>query len=125
MKRCAIITAAVLAALLVLQYAGWAVEKEKLPEIGSIYVLDRAEFYVRGVGDKPFEYRTTGESLVVKILKISGTMVFVPKKGQLVKVDTTIPMIWIDGKEKPEFRTNSYLKKNARNKIFLLLEYKR
>jgi hypothetical protein len=97
----------------------------KLPKVGSIYILDKAEFYVRGVGNKPFSYVATGESLAIKILKVSGTMVFVPKKGEKVRVDPTIPMIWIGKKEKREFRTNSYLKKHGKNAIFLLLEYKR
>ncbi len=112
-------------AVLVFLSFGLAAEEKKLPEVGSIYLIDRAEFYVRGVGDKPFEYKATGESLAIVILKIPGTMVFIPKKGALVKVDPRIPMVWIDGKAKNEFKTNSYLKKHGKNKVFLLLEYKR
>jgi hypothetical protein len=98
---------------------------KRLPKVGSTYVLDRAEFIVRGVGNKPFAYVATGESLAIKIIGVPGTMVFVPKKGQEVRVDPTIPMVWIGDKEKREFRTNSYLKKHGKNATFLLLEYKR
>ncbi|MCP5045979.1 MAG: hypothetical protein GY940_02335 [bacterium] len=100
-------------------------DKEKLPEVGSSYEWQKTHYIVRGVGNKPFEYVATGESLVLRILTIPGAMVFIPKAGEKVRVDPTIPMVWVGGKEKKEFKSSSYLKREGKNKTFMLLELDR
>lgn len=106
------------------QLQGAAAEKE-LPKVGDRYQADGAWYYVRGVGNKAFEYVATGESLVIKTAGIPGSLVRVPKKGDKIRIDPTVPMMWVNGKEDKEFKTNGYLKKHAKNKVFLLLEYDR
>ncbi len=98
---------------------------EELPEIGSIYKYSKAEWYVRGVGSKAFEYTATGESLCIITLGISGSIVKVPKKGEVVKVDPEVPMIYINKVPDKGLKSNTYFMKKAKNKIFILLEYKR
>ncbi|MEN8154769.1 MAG: hypothetical protein ABFR75_12190 [Acidobacteriota bacterium] len=95
----------------------------KLPEIGSLYKYQRADWYVRGVGDKAFEYKATGESLCIITIGISGSIVKVPEKGDVIKVDPKVPMIYINKKEDKGLRSNSYFMKKAKNRIFILLEY--
>lgn len=98
---------------------------KKWPEVGSVYTYSRAQWYVRGVGDKPFEYTATGESLSLIIEDTSGAIVLVPKKGQVVRCDPTVPMVYVDKKPHPNLSSNSYFQRTAKNKVFLLLEYKR
>ena len=99
-------------------------KEEKLPKIGDVYEIDRAKFLIVGIGDQSFEYKVTfDESFAVKIRGLSGTMVFPLKKDQVVKVDPTIPMIWIDGKRKDDMVNNKWLMKNGKNKVFILLQY--
>ena len=93
------------------------------PEIGSTHLLGQTPFKVVGSGTSPFEYTATGESLQVVIGDIPGTMVIVPAAGQVVKVDPTVPMLWIDGEPHQEFASNSYLKKHGKGVSYLLLEY--
>ena len=96
-----------------------------LPKVGSIYRYSGAEWYVRGVGDKPFEYTATGESLCMIIRNVSGASVFIPEKGEVVRVDPAVPMVYINNKEKEGWRANSYLMKHAKDQVHILLEYKR
>ncbi len=100
-------------------------EAEELPKVGSEYVWQKAHYIVRGVGKAPFEYIATGESLVLRIMPIPGAMVFIPKKGEKVRVDPSIPMVWVNGKEKNEFKNNCYIKKNGKHVDYMLLEYDR
>ena len=99
--------------------------QEALPKVGSIYKYSGTEWYVRGVGNKPFKYTATGESLCLIIRNVSGASVFIPEKGAVVRVDPAIPMVYIDNKEKEGWRANSYLMKHAKNQAHILLEYKR
>ena len=99
--------------------------EEKLPEIGSIYKYSKADWYVRGAGDKAFEYIATGESLCIITIGIPGSIVKVPKKGVVVKIDPEVPMIYIDNKEDEGLKSNSYFMKKAKDRVFILLEYKR
>lgn len=109
-----------------LQEAEQEEEKEKeWPEVGSVYDYSGVHWYVRGVGDKPFEYTATGESLGLVIEGTSGSIVLVPKKGQVVLCDPTVPMVYVDKKPDPDLSRNSYFKRTAKNKVFLLLELKR
>jgi len=98
---------------------------EKLPEIGSIYKYNNTEWYVRGSGIKAFEYTATGESLCIITIGISGSIVKIPKKDSIVKIDPEIPMIYIDNKPDEGLQSNDYFKKKAKNRVFILLEYKR
>lgn len=109
-----------------LQKAEQKEEQEKeWPEVGSVYQYSGVEWYVRGVGKKPFEYTATGESLGLVIEDTSGSIVLVPQKGQVVLCDPTEPMVYVDKKPDPELSRNSYFKRTAKDKVFLLLEYKR
>ncbi len=96
-----------------------------LPKVGSKYVHNGANYIVAGRGKKPFTYTATGESLEIVVDKTPGTIVIVPKKGELVKVDAGVPMVWVGGKEHKEFKTNKFLQKSAKNKVIYLLEYDR
>jgi hypothetical protein len=98
---------------------------EELPKVGEIYKYQGVEWYVRGVGDKPFEYTATGESLGVVTIGVSGAIVLIPKKGQVVRIDPTEPMIYVDKIPDKELSRNSYFKEHAKDKVFLLLELKR
>jgi hypothetical protein len=116
----------VLAQGFALQQAEQKEEKGKeWPEVGSVYEYSGVEWYVRGVGNKPFEYTATGESLGLVIEGTSGSIVLVPQKGQVVRCDPTVPMIYVDKKPDPELSRNSYFKRTAKDKVFLLLELKR
>ena len=99
-------------------------KEEKLPEVGSVYEYSGEKWYVRGVGNKPFEYTATGESLSLVVLDgPPGTIVLVPKKGEVVRIDPTIPAIYVNGVEDKELGNNSYFKRKTKDKVFLLLEY--
>lgn len=98
-------------------------EKKELPKIGSIYKYSGADWFVRGVGDKAFEYKSTGESLCIITIGIQGSIVKVPKKGEVVRVDPEVPMIYLNKKEDKELKNNTYFMKKAKNKVFILLEY--
>lgn len=100
-------------------------DKEKLPEIGSIYKYDKADWIVRGIGSKAFQYKSVGESLCIIVIGIPGAIVKVPKKGAVLKVDPQVPMIYIDGKMDEQLKQNTYFMKKTKDKTFLLLEYKR
>lgn len=100
-------------------------KEEKLPALGSIYKYSNAEWYVRGAGTEIFEYTSTGESLCVITLGIPGSIVKVPKKGEVVKVDPQSPMIYIDNVADQGLKNNNYFLKKAKGKVFILLEYKR
>jgi hypothetical protein len=101
----------------------WA-EDTALPSLGEVYAIDQAKYTVVGVGTQAFEYTSKGESLEIKIInKYPGTMVITPKKGDVVKVDPSVPMVWIAGVPHKEFLQNTFLKKSAKDKPFLLLEY--
>lgn len=104
-----------------------AEEKEaEIPAVGSVYEYSGAQWYVRGAAKKPFEYTATGESLSLVVLDApAGTIVLVPKKGEVVRVDPTIPAVYINGVEDKDLRNNSYFKRKTKDKVFLLLEYKR
>jgi hypothetical protein len=110
----------------VLQGDGPAEEKKKeWPKVGSIYKYSGVDWYVRGVGNKPFEYTATGESLSLVIEGTPGTIVMIPKKGEVVRCDPTVPMVYVNNVADPDLNRNSYFKKTAKNKVFLLLELKR
>lgn len=110
----------------VLQGAGPTEEKKKeWPKKGSVYHYSGVDWYVRGVGNKPFEYTATGESLSLVIEGTPGTIVMIPKKGQTVRCDPTVPMVYVNNVPDPDLNRNSYFKKTAKNKVFLLLELKR
>ncbi len=100
-------------------------KEESLPEIGSIYKYSKADWYVRGAGKKAFEYIATGESLCIITIGIPGSIVKVPEKGAVVKIDPEFPMIYIDNKPDEGLQSNSYFMKKAKGKVFILLEYKR
>lgn len=95
------------------------------PKVGSIYTYSGVDWYVRGVGKKPFEYTATGESLSLIVDGTPGTIVIVPKKGQVVRCDPTLPLLSVDKKPDPELSRNSYFKRTAKDKVWLLLEFKR
>jgi hypothetical protein len=105
--------------------ASTAAEEKEIPKLGSRMKVDGVWFFVRGVGDKPFEYIAKGDSLAIQTIGIPGSIIIVPKKGAKVRIDPTIPMIWVDGKEDKWCKTNSYFKKHAKNKVFVLLEIDR
>ena len=99
-------------------------KEEKLPEVGSVYEYSGVKWYVRGVGNKAFEYTATGESLSLVVLDApAGTIVLVPKKGEVVRIDPTVPAVYINGVEDKDLRNNSYFKRKTKDKVFLLLEY--
>jgi hypothetical protein len=54
-----------------------------------------------------------------------GTIVIVPEKGQVVRCDPTVPMLYVDKVPDPDLNRNSYFKKDAKNKNWILLELKR
>ena len=98
-------------------------DEEKLPEIGSIYKYSKADWYVRGAGKKAFEYTATGESLCIITIGIPGAIVKVPEKGSIVKVDPEIPMIFINNEVDKSLKSNTYFMREAKNRVFILLEY--
>jgi hypothetical protein len=100
-------------------------KKKEWPKVGSIYKYSGVDWYVRGVGNKPFEYTATGESLSLVVEGTPSSIVLIPKKGQVVRCDPTEPMIYVDKKPDPDLSRNAYFKRTAKNKVFLLLEYKR
>ena len=95
------------------------------PKVGSIYKYSGVDWYVRGVGKKPFEYTATGESLSLIVEGTPSSIVLVPKKGQVVRCDPTEPMLYVDKKPDPDLNRNSYFKRTAKDKVWLLLELKR
>jgi hypothetical protein len=95
------------------------------PKVGSIHTYSGANWYVRGVGKKPFEYTATGESLSLIVDGTPGTIVIVPKQGQVVRCDPTLPLLSVDKKPDPELSRNSYFNRTAKDKVWLLLELKR
>lgn len=99
-------------------------EGKPIPSVGETYTVDKAEYKVVGSGLTQFEYLASGESLEIKILNdLPGTITIVPNKGESVKVDPSVPMVWVSGVPHKEFEQNTILKKFAKNKPFLLLEY--
>lgn len=98
-------------------------DEEKLPEIGSVYKYSKAEWYVRGAGKKAFKYTATGESLCIITIGIPGAIVKVPEKGAVIKIDPEVPMIYIDNKPDKQLRSNTYFMREAKNRVFILLEY--
>lgn len=100
-------------------------QKKEWPEVGSVYRYSGVDWFVRGVGNKAFKYTATGESLSLVVDGTSGTIVLVPKKGQVVTCDPTEPMVYVDNQPDPELSRNSYFKRTAKNKVWLLLELKR
>ena len=106
--------------------AGTEEKEAEIPKVGSVYEYQGAKWYVRGAGKKPFEYTATRESLSLIVLDApAGTIVLVPKKGEVVRIDPTIPAVYVNGVEDKNLRSNSYFKRKTRDKVFLLLEYKR
>ena len=99
--------------------------KKDLPKIGSIYKYSKTDWYVRGVGDKVFEYKAVGESICIIVEGISGAIVKVPKKDDIVKIDPGVPMIYINNKIDKQLKANKYFMEKAKNKVFILLEYKK
>jgi len=95
------------------------------PKVGSIYKYSGVDWYVRGVGKKPFEYTATGESLSLIVEGTPSAIVLVPKKGQVVRCDPTLPMLSVDKKPDPELSRNSYFNRTAKDKVWILLELKR
>lgn len=95
------------------------------PKAGSIYKYSGVDWYVRGVGKKPFEYTATGESLSLIVEGTPSSIVLVPEKGQIVRCDPTIPMLSVNKKPDPDLSRNSYFKRTAKDKVWLLLELKR
>ena len=95
------------------------------PKVGSIYKYSGVDWTVRGVGKKPFEYTAQGESLSLVVDGVSGSIVIIPKKGQMVRCDPTVPMLYVDKVPDPDLNRNSYFKRTAKDKVWLLLELKR
>lgn len=128
MRRLIITVAIIIAMLLSIGLQGNNREKKdpdnNHPRIGSLYVLETEIYIVRGAGDKAFEYTGTGGNLEIKIMSLPGTISITPRKGEKVKVDPTVPMVFVAGKEHQEFKTNTFLKKKAKNAVYLLLELK-
>ena len=118
-----ILCVAVVVGLLFLTSA--AEQKEELPEVGSVYKYSGVDWYVRGAGKEPFEYTATGESLSLIVVGTPSAIVIVPKKGQVVRCDPTVPMLYLDKVPDPDLNRNSYFKKDAKNKDWILLELKR
>ncbi len=100
-------------------------KKKEWPKVGSIYKYSGVEWYVRGIGKESFEYTATGESLALWIEDTSGSITLVPKKGQVVRCDPTVPMYYVDKIADNSLSRNSYFKKHAKDKVWILLEYKR
>ncbi|MCB0336109.1 MAG: hypothetical protein KDD62_07375 [Bdellovibrionales bacterium] len=91
--------------------------------VGDTYKLGSTDFKVVGVSaDKAFEYTASGESLQLVIGTTPGTIVIVPKAGEVVKVDPSVPMVWIAGKPDEQIASNTYLKKHGKNQQHILLE---
>lgn len=102
-----------------------AVSEEPLPEVGSTYKIDKASYTVLGVSaSEAFEVTASGESLQIVVGTVPGTIVIVPKKGDVVKIDPSVPMVWIAGAPHKEFASNPFLKRQKNARI-LLLEYQR
>ena len=100
-------------------------KKKEWPKVGSIFKYSGVEWYVRGIGSKPFEYTATGESLALWIEDTSASITLVPKKGQVVRCDPTIPIYYVDNIPDKSLSNNSYFKRTAKDKVWILLEYKR
>jgi len=100
-------------------------QEQAWPKVGEIYRYSGVDWTVRGVGKKPFEYTATGESLSLVVEGTPSAIVLVPKKGQVVRCDSTVPMIYVDAVPDPDLSRNDYFKRTAKDKVFLLLELKR
>ena len=98
-------------------------KKKELPEIGSIYKYQKADWYVRGVGDKAGIWLYTRLGFQEISVGIPGTIIKIPKKDDIIRIDPEVPMIYINKKEDKGLKNNSYFMKKANNKIFILLEY--
>ncbi len=93
---------------------------------GDSYVHENTNYIVAGAGTSAFEYTATGESLVVVMGETpASVMVIVPNAGEVVKVDPSVPMVWVAGKQNQSFAGNSWLMKNGKGKPYMLLEYDR
>lgn len=100
-------------------------EKKEWPKVGSVVKYQGVDWYVRGIGSKPFEYTATGESLALWIEDTSSAITLVPKKGQIVRCDPTVPMLYVDKIPDKYLSRNDYFKQHAKDKVWMLLEYKR
>jgi hypothetical protein len=96
-------------------------DDEGLPRPGDVHELQGTRYLVAGAGRRAFEAIATGESLVVAF---EGTPVItlVPEEGQKIRVDPQVPSVSIDGQEHAGLATNSVFKKQAKGKVFYLLE---
>ncbi len=94
------------------------VDKVATPAIGDTFPFDGVYGIVVGVGDTPFEFTATGESLVLIDLHREGyKIVIVPEAGQKVAVEPKKPSLTIEGKE----QLNEY----SLPSTFVLVEYDR
>lgn len=81
-------------------------------------------------GMAEMETVASGESLVIVIVIGEGLQaavaVIVPEAGTAVKLDPSVPMLWVGGEQHPAFVQNAaYMKKNDAGKPFAILEYDR
>ena len=85
---------AILICVMVLFLVSCSEPESEVPKIGSSMVIDGENTIVVGAGDTPFEYIGTGESLILDDLLREGyRVVVVPKEGEVVKVDPSIPSL--------------------------------
>lgn len=113
--------------LLVAGFAGTSparADQHNIPAVGASYQLDGQNFIVVGSGVAPFEYTTTGESLAI-LIEQTAVGVIVPSAGSVVRIDPSVPMVWIAGKPHDAWVTNSYVKSFGKGKSHVLLEYDR
>jgi hypothetical protein len=128
MRKCMEVSLVLCVVIFFIQVPLMANGEEKVkewPKVGSIYKYSGVDWNVRGVGKIPFEYTATGESLSVIVDGTSGAIVIIPKKDQVVRCDPTVPMLYVDKVPDPDLNRNSYFKKTAKDRVWLLLELKR
>lgn len=71
------------------------------PAVGSSYEVDGVKNIVVGSGNQPFEYVSTGESLILQNLSMKDwKAVYVPDEGVLVQVDPSKPSCLVGDVEK-------------------------
>ncbi len=99
-------------------------DQHNIPVVGAAYKLDGQNFMVVGSGKAPFEYTATGESLAI-LIEQTAAAVIVPVKGSLVRIDPSIPMVWIAQEPHNSWMTNNYIKNFGKDKPYVLLEYDR
>lgn len=97
---------------------------ENLPKPGDPYEYQKTKYVVAGAGNTAFEYTATGESLAI-LADDQAVAVIVPASGAAVRIDPSIPGVFVDGKEHDQLASNGYFQKNMKDKVFLLLEYDR